>query len=193
MLDALFTGHALWFSAPALLGSVLLIIRIVMMSIGGHDTHVDTHIDTHVGADGSHHGHTDASQLFSIQSIIGFITGFGWGGLAALKGTTWDMIWVILTGLAFGMFIVWLQLFLLAGMRKLSASGNININRAMGLQGAVYVEIPGNNTGRGQVTLVIDDKQRILNAITPDETLPSKTRVNVVGINPDNTITVRKA
>lgn len=193
MLDALFTGHALWFSAPALLGSVLLVIRIVMMSIGGHDTHVDTHIDTHVGADGSHHGHTDASQLFSIQSIIGFITGFGWGGLAALKGTTWDMIWVILTGLAFGAFIVWLQLFLLAGMRKLSASGNININRAMGSQGVVYVEVPGNNTGRGQVTLVIDDKQRILNAITPDESLPSKTRVNVVGINADNTVTVRKA
>ena len=192
MLDAFFTGNAFWFSVPAFLGTVFFLIRLVALSIGGHG-HIDTHAADHVGADGSHDGHSDATQLLSIQSITGFMMGFGWGGLGALKGTTWDMIWVILCGVAFGMFIVWIQLLMLSGMRKLQASGNISINRAMGSQGVVYIEIPGNNTGTGQVTLVIDDKQRILNAITPDETIPSKTRVNVIGINPDNTITVRRA
>ena len=189
MLDALFTSPAIWFTVPALLGSLFFLLRIITVSVGGHDAHVGDH----GGMDDGHGDHADGSQLLSVQSITGFIMGFGWGGLGALKGTQWDMIWVILTALVFGVFIVWLQLLMLSGMRKLQSSGNISINRALGSQGVVYVEVPGNNTGKGQVTLVIDDKQRIMNAITPDETLPSKTRVNVVGINPDNTITVRKA
>jgi hypothetical protein len=189
MLDALFSGNAPWFTIPALVGTAFLGLRILLLLIGVHGMHMGDHS----GDIGGHSdGHTDAMQLFSVQSIMGFIMGFGWGGFAPLKAGL-DMYWVILIALGVGMLFVVVQLLLFRAAFQLQSSGNVAIDRAMGTQGVVYVEIPGGSRGKGQVTVVIDDKQRILNAITPDESIPSKTRVNVVGVNPDNTITVRRA
>lgn len=189
MLDSLFVGNAPWFTIPALLGTAFFVVRIAMLLVGAHGLHMSDHS----GDIGGHSdGHTDAMQLFSLQSITGFVMGFGWGGFAPLKAGL-PMHWVILIALGVGLLFVAVQLLLFRAAFQLQSSGNVSIDRAVGTQGVVYVEVPAASRGKGQVTLVIDGKQRIMNAISPDDPIPSKTRVDVIAVNPDNTITVRRA
>lgn len=193
MIDLFFKGSALWFSIPAMLGTAFLLLRLLGLIIGaGHDGDFTDHVpDVHAGAD--HHGHGDGMQLISVTGGFGFLAGFGWGGLAALKGTSWDMSWVIATAVASGLAILLLQAFLFRSLLRLQASGNISLSSAVGSEGIVYIEIPGKLAGKGQVTLVVQDRRRQFNAITEGETLPSQTRITVVSMNSDNTLTVRRA
>lgn len=192
MLDLFFKGSSLWFSIPALLGTAFLLIRLLGLMLGaGHDVHVADHApDVHTGD----HGHAgDGVQLISVTGGFGFLAGFGWGGIAALHGTAWDTPWVILAAALSGVAILLLQAVLFRNLLKLQASGNISLSSAVGSEGVVYIEIPGGRTGKGQVTLVVQDRRRQFNAITEGETLPSQTRVTVVSVNSDNTLTVRRA
>jgi hypothetical protein len=188
MLDLLFTGNATWFSVPALLGTVLFLIRLVMLMIGGG--HSDVHAMSHDGGS----DHTDGStRIISVEALTAAMMGFGWGGLAAMKGTDLSLGWVIAVAFGCAVAMLLLQLVLLRMVSKLHSSGNLSLKQTMGSEGVVYIAIPGARHGKGQVTLVIDQRQRQFNAITAGPELPSQTRVRVVAINDDNTVTVEKA
>jgi hypothetical protein len=75
-------------------------------------------------------------------------------------------------------------------VHDLQSSGTISIQDAALAQGDVYVTVPGHGQGQGQVRVVIDDRQRIYNAVSETEALPTSTRVRVKCINSDNTLTV---
>ena len=75
-------------------------------------------------------------------------------------------------------------------VRRLEASGNIHVRTTLGATGDVYVAVPEKGKGVGEVRLVIGDRQRMVNAVSEGGALPSKTRVKVSAVNPDNTVTV---
>src|SRR5678815_2120068 len=90
-------------------------------------------------------------EILSIQSIAAFVMGFGWAGLAGLKGTQWSFGIVNLVAAACGIGMVWLLAMLLRGMTDLETTGTIPIGSAIGHEGDVYVTVPGDSRGRGQV------------------------------------------
>jgi hypothetical protein len=192
MLDMLFTGQAVWFAAPALLGTALFVVKLVLMSLGaghlGTDLHHDGLSDAH-----SHDGTDDAFKVLSIQGVLAFLMGFGWAGLAALHGTDWSTPLVLAAAAAAGTAMMYLMATLMHSLLKLQASGNIDIRRAVGAEGEVYVTVPGKAGGSGQVSLVVDGRQRIYNAVTSGDALPSRSRAIVVGVNGDNTVSVEPA
>ena len=81
---------------------------------------------------------------------------------------------------------------MLRAMNELQASGNISIRTALGCEGDVYVTVPSDGVG-GQVRVTLDSRQRIYNAVTRGEDLATGTRVKVVNVNDDNTLTVVRA
>ena len=213
MYETMFGEHAAWFTVPALIGTVFFVFRILMLMIGAgtHDIGMNVHGgDFHVGGgghfDAGHDAaaggmpapqvdaHSDSShsfQVLSIQSVAAFMMGFGWAGLATYKGSDWHWGPVMVAGCLGGVAMVWLLGLLLKGMADLQSSGNIPIDAAMGVEGDVYVTVP--SRGAGQVRLTVRERQRIYNATTGGEDLPTGTRVRVVNVNPDNTLTVARA
>ena len=194
MLDELFSGNLLFFSVPAVAGTIFFVIRLIMMfaGLGGHgDLDVD-HGGLDAGADASadpHHS-TELFKILSIQSIAAFMMGFGWGGVGGLKGAGWEFGTSLLSAVAGGVAMVWLLTWLLKLVHDLQSSGTVSIQSAMGAEGDVYVTVPQRGQGVGQVRVIVSDRQRIYNAVSETNPLPTNTRVRVTRINEDNTLTV---
>jgi hypothetical protein len=194
MWSALFDGQAAWFAVPAVLGTSVFVLRLLLVLLGGHGSDMDHGALADVHAD--HPGHSDsgdALRLLTLEGGSAFFMGLGWGGLGALKGTDWGLGWSIVTGLACGTGLLLVQAVMMRAVHKLQASGNVSIRDTLGLEGVVYVAIPPAGKGRGLVTLVVGGKQRQFNAISAADEIPSQVRVTVQKINDDNTVTVKKA
>lgn len=194
MFSNLFTQDALLFTIPALLGTLVFLIKIGLMSIGigdiDADFDVDVDMDVDIDIDGG--DSTAAFSFLSIQSIAAFIMGFGWGGLIGFKTFGWDVPMSVLTGLGFGALLMWVLVMMLNVIYKLQSSGTVNPKDSIGLEAMVYTNVPAKGDGRGKVRVVINDRARIYNAITEGEPLPSNSRVRVTRVDSDNTLTVIK-
>ncbi|MCA3004675.1 MAG: hypothetical protein LW650_14930 [Planctomycetaceae bacterium] len=189
MLDTLFSGGAAWFTVPALIGTGVFLIKLVMMLLGGSD---DLDLGGSADAGGAHHA--DGSGLITIMSVQGvsaFMMGFGWAGLGALQGLGWSQLAAMGVGVGGGVGMCGMFVALLAGTRRLQSSGNVNFQRAKGAEGEVYATVPA--SGRGQVRLVVDGRQRIVQATGSGEELPTGTPVRVVEVKQDNSVVVRRA
>lgn len=193
-----FTGQALWFTVPAIFGTLAFIVRLFLLGAGGDDGHgggghgadVGTHGDVMGATDAMHDDADNLTGFFSVQSFLSFFMGFGWGGLGALKGLGWPWWGAVLLGLVAGLGMVLLLAVVMRNVRRLEASGNIHVRATLGATGDVYVAVPEKGKGVGEVRLVIGDRQRMVNAVSEGGALASKTRVKVSAVNPDNTVTV---
>ncbi len=192
-----FASPALWFTIPALLGTLAFIIRLVMLGAGGHHGdggggHADigTHGDVMGATDAMHDSSTNLTGFFSVQSFLAMFMGFGWGGLGALKGLGWPWWGAVLLGIGAGLAMVLLLGTVMRSVGKLEGSGNIHVRATLGAMGDVYVGVPEKGRGAGEVRLVIGDRHRMVNAVSEGGPIPSKTRVKVSAVNPDNTVTV---
>ncbi len=179
-MDFLFSNGAIWFSVPALLGTIVLVLQLVLGQLGAD---LDADIDTGVDAGGDFgEGHSPGSEFgwLSIQTIAAFAMGSGWMGLAALRALEVSFPVAVLISIAAGVAIAWLMVVLMRSFLKLQRSDNITIDRAVGLEGTIYVMVPPTGQGRGRVTVVIEDRRRELDAVQDGaEVLPSNTRVRV--------------
>jgi len=191
MLDLFFSGGAGWLTVLAFTGTSVFVLRLILLFAGHHvgdlgDLHTEVPHDTHTDP-------ADAFKALSLQSVAAFAMGFGWGGLGALKGSGLSWTPTIAIALAAGVAMVWVLALLLKGIHDLQSSGNVLPTDSIGSEGDVYLTVPGNAEGRGQVRVVIGARQRIYNASTESEPLPTGTRVKVVGVNNDNTLAVVRA
>ncbi len=198
-MDLLFSGEALWFTAPAIAGTLFFLIRLVMLAFGGIGDAGDAGMDTGFDPAGDPHGamhHGDsgaAAQFLSVQGVTVFLMGFGWTGYAVLAGLGWTKSAAAGIGLIGGALLVLLVGFLFRGVRRLEASGTLDIRGAVGTVGEVYANVPARGQGSGQVRLVMEQRERIVNAVSAGEALPTRTRVKIVTVNDDRTVTVQPA
>jgi membrane protein implicated in regulation of membrane protease activity len=216
MIDSLFTPEALLFTIPALLGTMVFLLKLGLLALGaGADSDVDVPHDVDIphdvdmphdvdaphdigvqadAHDALHHGDSTAAFTYlSIQGIAAFVMGFGWGGLIGLRTLDWGMLRSIGLGVIFGAFLMWLLGILLRAVYSLQESGNIRIADTVGCEGVVYTNIPGAGEGRGSVRVIIGDRARLYNAVTEGEGLATKTRIRVTRANRDNSVTVVRA
>ncbi|MGE3108717.1 MAG: NfeD family protein [Phycisphaerales bacterium] len=191
MYELFFNEHAAWFTVPAFVGTVIFLIRVVMMFVG--DLGIDFHQDLGIDIDAHHADPSEGFKLLSIQSLAAFCMGFGWGGLGALKGSDLGIPTSIAIGVASGGAMMWILGLALKAIHDLQISGNIDPEQAVGVEGTVYVSIPPAGEGQGQVQVIIDNRQRTYNAISTGPGLASQERIRVVGVNDPNTLAVAPA
>lgn len=187
LFESLFADQAAWFAIPALIGTLFFVIRLVL-SLTGADAFID--VD---GPDAPADAHQDSTALFkffSLQSILMFCLGYGWTGLAAYR--TMEVAWApsAVIALIGGVASAWFLLWLFGLMHRLEAQGNIPIDSALGCEGDVYVTVPRAGTGRGQVRVTIGNRQRTYSAVSKGDEVRPPTRVRVLSINDDRSITV---
>ncbi len=185
-----FSDATLYF-CMAVVGTVLFSLRIVIMLFfgfdGGGDFDVDVDVDT-----GGFDGHMGDFSLFSMVSVLSFMMGAGWLGLACRVewgvGPVMSAIWAALFG--FGLMVM--SSFGLWQMRKLNEPGKYDVNLCVGATGRVYLRIPERGKGRGQVQITYGGRQKVLEAVSSGEGIESFATVKVLAIEGVETLVVER-
>ncbi|MBQ9335940.1 MAG: hypothetical protein IJS14_01425 [Lentisphaeria bacterium] len=171
----------------AIFGSIFFGISCVLaiIGVGGLDDGMDIDADG-VSMDHVDHGFLDFN-LFSIRSILAFLTVFGWGGVMWGGHGVWGFIGAFAAGLA-TMFLTALVIW---GLMKLQSSGTISSKRFIGRTGLVYLGIPGGRNEPGKVTVRLNGSTHELKAVA-DESIPTGSTVTVAEQLSDSLFLVRK-
>ena len=186
------------YSICAIAGGTVLLCQLLMTLLGlggehyagghdfgGHDG------DAHSGHDAADH---DAQTswfvgVLSVRTIVAALTFFGLTGLAADQGGI-DRYSTLGLATAAGTAAMFLVAYMMKGLHKLKAEGNVRIERAVGATGTVYLTIPGNNSGVGKVTLSLQNRTMEYQAVTSQGELPTGTKVVAVAVVKPGTIQV---
>lgn len=202
----------------AIPASLILVIQTIIMLLGiGHggegfnpsdtsgfdgadgsfDTDVSLDGSTDIDTDFSHHDVNSPSdladfRLLSVQSVIAFLTIFGWSGITAISNGMAEWAALLLAAvLGFGaMFIVSK---IIQWSSKLAQNGTFNMKNILGESGTVYIPIPENHKGMGKVNVSCGERFMEFDAVTEEqETLKTGETVRVVDIIGGGTLVVER-
>lgn len=117
---------------------------------------------------------------FSVQAVMGFILGFGWGGYLAVVGGGGVGL-----GIAVGLLVGIVMFFIIAGLMKLiyslKSDGSLKYESLVGMTGTVYVTIPPHGEPGGQVQVSHPSQLVTMAAVQEGDTpLPAQTRIEVI-------------
>ena len=133
----------------------------------------------------------DASfTLFSLLSVLAFVMGTGWMGLAAR--VDWGLgrapSFLIALGSGFSMMLFASGLMFMT--RKLNRNVAYDVGTAVGRTGRVYLTIPTQGKGHGQVEVVVSGRKKILRAQSSGPQIAAFADVKVLEARDDETLIV---
>ncbi|HEY3495088.1 MAG TPA: hypothetical protein VGK73_10400 [Polyangiaceae bacterium] len=171
----------------AAMGGTFFVVQLVLQFLGvvGHSD-IDPDLDPHAG-----HPSADFSfKVLSLQGMSAFLMMFGLMGLATLKsgGAAPIAFGVGFAGGGLTTFVIG-RLFKFAS--RLQSSGTLDLSRAVGVAGTVYLTI---RKGRpGKVTITVTNRLLTLDAcVREDITLETGTPIVVTRVLEDQSVEVRK-
>ncbi len=143
------------FYAIGIVSGILLAIQ-VLLTIFGFDHHdlPDGTVD-----------HPDGLGVLSMRSVTGFFFAFGWSGVICLQsglGLFASLAVAFVVGAAFllGIYL------LMRGLFSLRSSGTLDYKNAVGQIATVYVTIPPDLSGSGQVEVMVQGRLATVAAMT---------------------------
>lgn len=120
-----------------------------------------------------------ASQYFTFKNLVGFFLLFSWTGIACLHGGV-GMGTTLALSLVAGVSMLLAMAWMFKAMSKMTESGTLRMENALGRTANVYMRIPGNRSGMGKVQLTVQGSLRELDALTDGPVdLPTGTIVRV--------------
>ncbi len=127
--------------------------------LGNHGGDAAGHDVGDTGGDGNNHhpGLSRLGRLLTFQTILAFTTFFGVGGLASLESGRGPFAAVPIA-MSTGVISMIVLGSLFHALGRLQGDGTVHMERAIGGKGRVYLRIPGDNTGAGKVTLVVQER-----------------------------------
>ena len=169
------------FYATGITAGILLVIEALLTLSGlGHHNLSDSSID-----------HPDQLGVISVRTITGFFFGFGWSGTIAIKSGL-SLIASIAIACAVGLCFLLAIYLLMRGLFSLRASGTLDYRNAIGQVGTVYVTVPPNRGGSGQVEVMIQGRLMTISCLTAHPTLLAPlTKVRVVDLIDQGTVEVQ--
>lgn len=168
------------FYAIAIVTSGLLVLQLIA-SFFGLDGDADADLDVDHGGGGG---------VFSIRSITGFFTGFGWGGVAALEAGL-GLTASILIALACGGALMATILGLMRAIYSMRYEGTLDYRNAIGAAGSAYIPIPAAMSGPGQVEVLVQGRLCVVSAFTKSPTrIAARARVKVIDTLDQQTLLV---
>ncbi|MFN0058843.1 MAG: hypothetical protein ACKVX7_10345 [Planctomycetota bacterium] len=185
-MEALFStfSDATVYFLMAVSGTLLFLLRFIMMLVGGD--HGDFHVETSDMAD----GHGSGFSLFSLLSIVAFMMGAGWMGVACRVEWHFGALVSAALSSGFGFALMLLCSVSMYQMRKFNEVGGYDVKHVVGHVGRVYLRIPAKGQGRGQVEITVDGRRKVLYAVSNNLEIASFTAVRVLGVEADETLVV---
>ena len=172
------------FVAIGAVSSLVLTIQMVLALMGGAMEGVEADFDIGDGGEGG------ATGVLSIRSIGAFFTGFGWTGAAAIQnglGTgTATFAATIVGGIFLGLVV-----YLMSYLHSLREEGTLNYKNSIGEVGTVYLPIPPNRKGMGQIEVMVQGRLRIVKCVTDhDKKIQNQAAVRVTELLDQQTLLV---
>ena len=162
------------FYAIGIVSLVALLFQMLLTIVGFAGAH-----DADIGA---HHDHDSGSWLINVRTVMAFLSGFGWAG-GILMNRGYSVGPAIARATVIGALFLLGTALLVRNLLKLQSSGNLDYASAVGAIGTVYCTIPGRDSGRGQVELLVQG--RLITADARTESSPELkpgTKARVVGL-----------
>ncbi|MBR5011396.1 MAG: NfeD family protein [Clostridia bacterium] len=148
----------------------------------------DIPTDAELMTDGGNPADFAAMRLFTLQTVIAFITVFGWSSIVSIQVGA-KIAWSMLIGALLGFIAMFLVAKLVQLSLKLQENGTLQLKNALGQTATVYTPIPANAKGFGKVTFILQGRFTEHEAITEgDRDLPVGTEVRIVDIIGDKLI-----
>lgn len=146
----------------AILGSVILLVLIVMTLMGGDiedlgDVDADIAGDTGIGF-----------QFLSFKNLMGFLTIFGWSGLACIDNGLSTGLTIVIS-VTSGLLMMFAMASLFYYLAKLQSSGTLNLKNAKDQIGEVYLTVGANRSRIGKVSVNVQGTLRELQALTDED------------------------
>ena len=181
--------------------TVVLLIQTVLLLLGFGDSGagvdgsdisgLDLDIDGDVPADipddpfdfldGGNPADFTTMRLFTLQTVIAFLTVFGWSAIVSLH--TGSKLWVALViGGILGVLAMLLLAKLVQVSARLAENGTQDLRLSLGASATVYLPIPADGAGHGKVTFTLQGTFTEHEAITAGEALAVGTQVRIIDI-----------
>ena len=169
--------------------STAIFLILLVLSFFGADAEAD--IDTDIGDGGDVDiGEGIGGFIISFKSIISFIMMFGWAGIISMSFDLkmWATILVaVITGLV-ALFAVAALLYFIS---KMSYSGTMDLDNAVGKVGTVVLRVPAKKQGIGQIQINVQGSLRTLDAMTEEkQQIDSGSSVQVIDIQDGDVLIV---
>jgi len=179
---ASFSGIEIFYLICAVIGGILLLVRLILQFVGAGD-HGDVHDFD------AHHLDADASlKLLSLHGLTSFLMMFGLVGFALIRESGAGTLLSLLGALVAGALSFWIIGKLFAWIVRLQSSGTLSLEDAVGCQGEVYLRIPRDGTGK--VSIRFADRLREYDAVSEGgEALRTGERIKVLKVR-GNTLVV---
>jgi hypothetical protein len=164
------------FLLGAIVGGLILFLRLILMIVG-----LDHHgADIHMDSDGGF-------QALTIQGISAFFTMFGVVGYMLHHNAAAGLVLALAGAVGAGVFSMWLIHLVFRSMLRLQSSGTVSLFAAVGSEGSVYLTV-GKEGGRVQINFA--NRLREFEAVSADgSTLPTGTPIRVQSVTA-NTLVV---
>ena len=178
-------ADAATYAVLAAVGTLLFLVRLALalfFDTGGDDFDIAVEVGT------------DASfTLFSLLSVMAFIMGTVWMGLAAR--IDWNLGRASSSVLAIGFAVAMMAPAsgLMYMTRRLNRDVQYDLQTAVGKTARVYLSLPPKGEGEGQVEVTVSGRRKVLRAISTGGAIKAFTAVKVVDVRDDDALIVEPA
>lgn len=174
-------GDAVTYFVMAAVGTLLFLLRLVVALFAGDAGDFDADVDAG----------TDASfTLFSLLSVMAFVMGTGWMGLACRIDWGFSRPVSAVMSVGFGTAMMFLASGLMYMTRRLNRHVTYDMQTAVGRTARVYMSIPAKGAGLGKVQVSVSGRLMTLDAVSHGEALAAFADVRVVEVRDDQTLVV---
>jgi hypothetical protein len=182
--DDSFAAQLFW--GIGFLGLFLIILQAIFGVLMGHDG------DTSSGGSiDIHGGHGGGGSIVSLKTVSAMLLGFGFGG-AILEKNGFSAGISALGGIGAGLLIGAAYFALMNSLYRLRSDGTSVLSDAVNHSGTVYMRIPGNVSGAGEIQVSFGGRLQNVRAYTRGMGLPTGTAVRVIALHGDQALLVEK-
>ncbi len=169
------------------IGLLLIFLQVIFGVFVGHDGDA-------TGASGSvdlHGGHGGGASVVSLKTVSAMLLGFGFGG-ALILANGFSAGIAALGGIGIGVLIGGAYFLLMNSLYRLRSDGTTVLTDAVNRSGTVYMRIPGNASGAGEIQVSFGGRLQNVRAFTRGQGLNTGTAVKVVALHGDHALLVEK-
>lgn len=169
------------FVTIGLVSSTILFIQMIALLVGGAFDVPDFDLDV---------GEGGATGMFSIRGIGAFFTGFGWTGAAVLAAGH-SLTLAIFSATLVGAAVLVGFVAMMHWLHSLRSEGTVDYSNAIGQIGSVYVPIPPQRQGLGQIEVLVQKRMITVRALSDsEERIGNRTAVRVTALVDERTLLV---
>lgn len=127
-------------------------------------------------------------KFLTLQTIVTFLTVFGWVSIACVSGGMSPVLGIVL-GMVCGLVMMFIVAKLVQMSAKLAEDGTLNLKNAIGETATVYLTIPAKGGGEGKVTMQLQGRFCEIDAVNAGEKpLETGTQVLVTDVLGDSLV-----